>query len=913
MRIEQLNLIDFGMFHQFTLKLDPAAQLIYGDNEQGKTTLLSFMLLMLYGDQGRDRKGQLTIRSKYQPWSGREMAGSLVLSAKNHRYQIEKHFGKTFSKDTTEIIDLNTDEAVTLPPKMEVGEWLLDLNLAGFLKTGFIGQPGIFNNGQGQDDLTEKLVKNLTQSGDESVSANEVLAQLTTASTDLRSKSGNKGQLVAATEQLAQLQLERQATVARQTAQTTQVSQLQKLSQQRQQRDQIQTKLQQDQLAQQQQQRQQLLQAIQAHEQQSQALKALGYQPEQVPTLLPKLQQLTEAAVAASQAANLLTKVNGQKLSLPISAADYAATAKLQQQTETIQQQQTFFQQTLRPTADQARQQQATWRELTQQQKQLTDQLAAADQLRAQAEQLKTAQQQNLQQQQFYQAQIDQGQPQSAAPSRTAHQASKHNQRQKILLGSGLLLLGLGLLLIFAKFTIGYFLVAGGGALVAFSRWQRPVINPTTTADDNLADQKVALQKLQHQSLAIQQQLADLAPQLSQLTATEQQLQQVVSQIQAAQPRLATAWDRWNTSLEQWQAQLAATDLQLPEVTLTTEALTELQQQLALQLATSQQQLIQQLHAKQVADFTTYQVNYQLQQKDQVQQQQWQDLQSRQQTTQAALLNYFQQIGQPEVTTLTQAQQALATLTRVGQRYQTTQATVASQRQVTGIKASAAELAASLQQTATTTRLTTAQRQQLQAQLKQFPADLDDQWYQLQHQLQGFGRSSDEIDHDIHELTETVQLLQSRYQALTLAQTTLQQVIDERRKYFAPSLKEKAGLYLAALTNQRYHELLIPKSFALEVRDHGSYHDADYLSSGTADQAYLALRLAITNLLTNKAGQSSLPLLLDDILREYDATRAENAFVFLKSQSEQHQLIMFTCHQHLADLAAKNGFVVRKL
>jgi Uncharacterized conserved protein len=57
MRIEQLNLIDFGMFHQFTLKLDPAAQLIYGDNEQGKTTLLSFMLLMLYGDQGRDRKG----------------------------------------------------------------------------------------------------------------------------------------------------------------------------------------------------------------------------------------------------------------------------------------------------------------------------------------------------------------------------------------------------------------------------------------------------------------------------------------------------------------------------------------------------------------------------------------------------------------------------------------------------------------------------------------------------------------------------------------------------------------------------------------------------------------------------------------------------------------------------------------
>ncbi|WP_125768374.1 AAA family ATPase [Lapidilactobacillus wuchangensis] len=913
MRIEQLNLIDFGMFHQFELKLDPSAQLIYGDNEQGKTTLLSFMLLMLYGDQGRDRKGQLTIRSKYQPWSGREMAGSLILTAKNHRYQIEKHFGKTFSKDTTEIIDLNTDEAVPLPPKMEVGEWLLDLNLAGFLKTGFIGQPGIFNNGQGQDDLTEKLVKNLTQSGDETVSANEVLARLAAASTDLRSKSGNKGQLVAAKDQLEQLQLARQATVARQTAQTEQVAQLQELSQQRQQRDQLQTKLQQDQQAQQSQQRQQLLQAIQANEQQIQALHALSFQPEQVPTILPKLQQLVQDAVAANQAAAVLTKVNGQNLSLPISEADYAATAKLQQQTEKIQQLQNFFQQELDPAAAQALQQQAAWRELTQQQKQLTEQLAPADQLRAQAEQLTTAQQQNLQQQQIHQDRLDRSQQHTAANSRTAQQAHKNNQQQKLLLGGGLLLLGIGLILVIVKIVFGYVLAGGGLLLAVISLLRRSTPNSLVSDADDFSEQKAALQELQAQALVLQQQAADLAPQLNQLKVTEQQLQQVVHQIQAAQPRLATAWDRWNTNLEQWQTQLANTDLQLPELTLATAALTELKNQLSLQLANCQQQLIQQLHAKQVADFTTYQVNYQLQQKDQVQQQQWHDLQKRQQTTQAALLAYYQQLGHTEVTNLTQAQQELATLTRVGQLYQTTQATVASQRQVTGIKASSAELAASLQQATTAARLTTEQRHQLQTQLKQFPTDLDDQWYQLQHQLQGFGRSVDEIDHDIHDLIETVNLLQTRYQSLTLAQTTLQQVIDERRKYFAPSLKEKAGQYLATLTNQRYQELLIPKSFALEVRDQGSYHEADYLSSGTADQAYLALRLAITNLLTNKAGQSSLPLLLDDILREYDDTRAANAFRFLKSQSQQHQLIMFTCHQNLADLAAKNGFVVRTL
>ena len=35
MRINELHLQDFGMFHDYTISFDPQAQLIYGDNEQG--------------------------------------------------------------------------------------------------------------------------------------------------------------------------------------------------------------------------------------------------------------------------------------------------------------------------------------------------------------------------------------------------------------------------------------------------------------------------------------------------------------------------------------------------------------------------------------------------------------------------------------------------------------------------------------------------------------------------------------------------------------------------------------------------------------------------------------------------------------------------------------------------------------
>lgn len=78
MRINELHLQDFGMFHDYTISFDPQAQLIYGDNEQGKTTLMGFIMLMFYGDQGRNSKFNLTLRKKYMPWNGNKSAGTMT-------------------------------------------------------------------------------------------------------------------------------------------------------------------------------------------------------------------------------------------------------------------------------------------------------------------------------------------------------------------------------------------------------------------------------------------------------------------------------------------------------------------------------------------------------------------------------------------------------------------------------------------------------------------------------------------------------------------------------------------------------------------------------------------------------------------------------------------------------------------
>ena len=71
------------------------------------------------------------------------------------------------------------------------------------------------------------------------------------------------------------------------------------------------------------------------------------------------------------------------------------------------------------------------------------------------------------------------------------------------------------------------------------------------------------------------------------------------------------------------------------------------------------------------------------------------------------------------------------------------------------------------------------------------------------------------------------------------------------------------------------------------------------------DQAYLALRLAVAELLF--AGQ---PLLLDDIFVQYDDQRAQNGLAFLRRRVEegkQGQTVLFTCHSRIRTWAEAMG------
>ncbi|WP_220187977.1 ATP-binding protein, partial [Pseudonocardia pini] len=81
---------------------------------------------------------------------------------------------------------------------------------------------------------------------------------------------------------------------------------------------------------------------------------------------------------------------------------------------------------------------------------------------------------------------------------------------------------------------------------------------------------------------------------------------------------------------------------------------------------------------------------------------------------------------------------------------------------------------------------------------------------------------------------------------------------------------------------------------------------------GTADQVFLALRLAgIRQLQAERraAGLPAVPVVLDDVLMTFDDARAAAALTVLADLAAEWQVLLFTHHEHLAPLARRAGDV----
>lgn len=117
-------------------------------------------------------------------------------------------------------------------------------------------------------------------------------------------------------------------------------------------------------------------------------------------------------------------------------------------------------------------------------------------------------------------------------------------------------------------------------------------------------------------------------------------------------------------------------------------------------------------------------------------------------------------------------------------------------------------------------------------------------------------------------------------------------------------VKERASSYFAALTEGAYASIEVDSDggrprLRAQLGEWGQ-REPDDLSTGTHDQLWLALRLAVV---VEQARELRAPLLLDDVFVHFDERRTRAALRLVEAVSEHVQVIVLTHHDHVAHLA----------
>lgn len=151
------------------------------------------------------------------------------------------------------------------------------------------------------------------------------------------------------------------------------------------------------------------------------------------------------------------------------------------------------------------------------------------------------------------------------------------------------------------------------------------------------------------------------------------------------------------------------------------------------------------------------------------------------------------------------------------------------------------------------------------------------------------------IEYKIQKGKEKLKLLEHNYDLLVNTKEYIEKSFSELEVDFSKILGEHSSELINKITDGKYEKLLISNDFEIKVLDSKTkeFRDWRYLSSGTIDQFYLALRLAITKLIVDD--KNNRILMLDDIFMRFDDTRKDITINLLVDNAKEfEQILLFT-------------------
>lgn len=214
-------------------------------------------------------------------------------------------------------------------------------------------------------------------------------------------------------------------------------------------------------------------------------------------------------------------------------------------------------------------------------------------------------------------------------------------------------------------------------------------------------------------------------------------------------------------------------------------------------------------------------------------------------------------------------------------------------------------------------QLKEATKESLEARRGQF----DERWKaaeaQLQKRFESRGRLNEQLKTLVEDRSPAIKQLTlamqekkleeaiGRWRALAVTGRLLQSIRKTYEEERQPETLREASRYLDRMTEGRYRRVWTPLGEDVLLVDDakGKSLAIDLLSQGTREQLFLSLRMALASSYAQRG--AALPMVLDDVLVNFDTHRAQAAASVLHEFARSgHQLFVFSCHEHIMHLFA---------
>ena len=162
----------------------------------------------------------------------------------------------------------------------------------------------------------------------------------------------------------------------------------------------------------------------------------------------------------------------------------------------------------------------------------------------------------------------------------------------------------------------------------------------------------------------------------------------------------------------------------------------------------------------------------------------------------------------------------------------------------------------------------------------------------LQQQIGTIKQEIKEFD----QRKKRVEQERSALQQLTMLNTMMERFRTYLISQIRPTLSTYASELLNQLTDGKYPEMEVDEQYNMVVYDNGSAYTIERFSGGEEDLANLCIRLAISEVITERAGSIFQFIILDEIFGSQDTIRKQNIIKALSRFTSKFRQIFLITH-----------------